>query len=426
MVFDLFHPDCVKRRIGSALFLLCLCAVDPAVAGTIRIASWNLLNWPSAGTSGATVDSATRCPYFRSVVQTIRPSIIVTEENQSTLSTPWFLSQVMNASGNYYRQGVYIQGRDSNNGIFYLDSLFTFVSNRPIETALRDISEFTMVYKPTGDTFRIYAVHLKASTGSANEAQRSAEVDSLRRVTDALPVGSEFIICGDFNIYGDYEAAYQKLIRDDPWNDGNFLDPFQMTGIWNNAAYRFYHTQSTRTTQFGGGSFGGLDDRFDMILFSNGVTQAGGMYYLPGTCQAFGNDGNHYQLAINSGSNASVSQTVADALHFASDHLPVMADFEFNGNSTVDELPVLGDLRIFPNPTDGHVTVSFIAERAGELSWKLIGQAGEEIGQAGWLWFGQGSNSHELIFKSVLPAGRYNISFDFDNKLISKVLYITN
>ncbi|HNP48713.1 MAG TPA: hypothetical protein PKL85_07730, partial [Bacteroidia bacterium] len=175
-----------------------------AQVSSVKIMCWNLLNWPN--TSSATQDSTDRCPDYRSVIQYEEPDILVTEENTSTYSTTWFLNRVMNASGPVYRQGTYIQGDDTNNGIFYKDSLFGFVSNVRILTSLRDISQFTLVFLPTGDTLRIYAVHLKASSGSANEQQRASEVDALRAVTDALPSGSDFIVCGDFNIYGSYES----------------------------------------------------------------------------------------------------------------------------------------------------------------------------------------------------------------------------
>ena len=83
------------------------------------------------------------------------------------------------------------------------------MSNTPIATDLRNISEFKMIENNTGDTLRIYAVHLKASSGSSNEQQRLDEVNVLRGVTANLPAGSFFLVTGDFNIYGSTEPAYQ-------------------------------------------------------------------------------------------------------------------------------------------------------------------------------------------------------------------------
>jgi hypothetical protein len=82
--------------------------------------------------------------------------------------------------------GTFINGPDIDNAIFYKTDKFEFLSNIPIQTALRDISQFTLVHNPTNDTLIIYAIHLKASEGSSNELQRAAEIDSLRKVTNSL------------------------------------------------------------------------------------------------------------------------------------------------------------------------------------------------------------------------------------------------
>lgn len=391
--------------------------------GGFRLMTWNLLNWPN--TLSIATDTTQRCPYFRTVVQHALPSIVVTQENQSTSGTTIFLNQVMNANGNYYRQGAFISGPDSNNGIFFLDSLFRFVSNRPIETTLRDISEFTLVYRPTGDTIRIYSVHLKASTGSSNEQQRASEVDSLRKVTNSLAPGTDFIVCGDFNIYGDYESAYQKLIRNDPWNDGHFIDPYSMTGVWNNASYSFYHTQSTRFSQVGGGASGGMNDRFDMILYSSAASQSGGLMYVPGTCLAVGNDGQHYRQSINAGTNNAVSAQVADALYGASDHLPVIADFEIGTAAGMTEPVAVRQLVLFPVPASGSVNAFISLSVAAEFTWEVRSTDGRTMARSGesqLLLSGDQRISLEL--PEALSSGVYFTLMKFDNELIVKRLYI--
>ena len=119
-------------------------------------------------------------------------------------------------------------------------------------------------------------------------------MDSLRKVTNALAAGSAFFVCGDFNIYKSSESAYQKLLAVTPGNEGHFFDPLPLTGTWNNLSYASYHTQSTRTRSFNGGATGGLNDRFDMILYSKAVNLSGGITYVANSTVAFGNDGNHY------------------------------------------------------------------------------------------------------------------------------------
>ena len=297
-----------------------------------KIACYNLLNYPGS-------DTATRNPYFRQVVAAMNPDILVVEEITSQAGVNGFLSNVMNAQGNNYSAGTFINGFDSDNAIFYRTSDFTFVSNVPIITDLRDISQFTLTHINTGLSFKIYAAHLKASTGSANEAQRAQEVDSLRKVTNLLPTGSDFIVVGDFNIYKSGELAYQKLLQDNVTDDGNFIDAITMTGTWNNPAYAQYHTQSPRVNaSFGGGATGGMDDRFDMILYSTAVAAPGGITYISNSMTAFGNDGNHYNDSVNHFPNAAVSNAVANALYYATDHLPVFANFQFGSSSLPVEL----------------------------------------------------------------------------------------
>ena len=72
-----------------------------------------------------------------------------------------------------------------------------------------------------------------------------------------------------------------------------------------------------------------MDDRFDMILYSKAIKDAGGMTYIPNSTVAYGNDCNHYNDSINQLPNTAVSTAIANALHYAADHIPVLASFEF-------------------------------------------------------------------------------------------------
>lgn len=344
-----------------AMFIVCL-AESAFGQSTEKIMTYNLLNYPGS-------DTATRNPYFRTIIANTSPDILVVGEINGQQGVTDFLNKVMNVAVGGYAAGTFIDSYDSDNGIFFKTSKFTFVSNTAHHTDLRDINEFKLTHIASGITFRIYAVHLKASSGTSNEAQRTLEVDTLRKYTNQLPDGSDFLVCGDFNIYKSGEAAYTKLLQDNPSDDGNFIDPYSsiMTGTWNNSAYAPYHTQSPRTRTFGGGSNGGMDDRFDMILFSNAVNTAGGMQYVSGSMTAYGNDGNHFNDSINHMPNTAVSSAVANALEYASDHIPLYASFTFT--STI--LPI--------------TLVSFTAVQAGntvQLDWSTASEennAGFEV-----------------------------------------------
>ena len=129
------------------------------------IATYNLLNYP-----GST--SSIRNPYFRTIIENTEPDILVVQEMQSQSGVNEFLNNVLNVAASGYAAGTFINGADTDNAIFYKNDKFTFVSNSPIHTELRDINEFALVCSLTSDTIRIYSLHLKASEGSSNEQQR--------------------------------------------------------------------------------------------------------------------------------------------------------------------------------------------------------------------------------------------------------------
>ncbi len=308
-----------------------LCKAVTVGKEQITLLNYNLLNYPEQ--SNLTPDTTLRHPFYRTIVSYVDPDIMVTQENTAQNGVNFFLANVLNANSNSYSAGTFINGYDSDNAIFYKTAKFSFVSNTRIFTDLRDINEFKLVHLLSGDTLRIYSVHLKASSTASDEAQRALEVDSLRKFTNALPTGTNFLICGDFNIYKSTESCYQKLLAVTPGVDGHFIDPISMTGTWNSTSYTNFHTQSSRTRAFGGGSTGGLNDRFDLILFSNAMMQTGGISFVAGSTVPLANDGNHYKDSINRQPNTAVPAYVADAVHYASDHLPVYCKIEFQNAS---------------------------------------------------------------------------------------------
>lgn len=312
------------KNLLIKIFFILIITVSVCGQNQHTIMTYNILNYPIT-------DTTSRNPYFRTIFANIQPDIIVVQEMISEQGVNAFLNKILLPNNSNYQAGTFIDGFDTDNAIFFKSNLFTFISNTPIRTALRDINEFKLVYNPTNDTLIIYSVHLKASDSLQNELLRAAEVDSLRQRTNSLPPNTNFIVLGDFNIYRSGELAYQKLLNQTA--SGYVIDPFNLSGTWNNSAYSIYHTQSTRLRQFGYGTPGGLDDRFDMILMSQAVMDSGGITFVPGTYYAYGNDGNHYNDSINRPPNTAVGQLIADALHYASDHLPVVASFSFPTNS---------------------------------------------------------------------------------------------
>jgi hypothetical protein len=386
-----------------------------------KLMSWNILNFPSSSAFAA--DTAQRCPAYRIVINYAQPDILITCENAYANGIPVFLNQVMNTGPYHYAAGTFINGYDTDNAIYYRDSLFTFISNHPINTALRDINCFTLVYKATGDTIRVFSCHLKAGQGF--ESQREGEVLNLRQFTNALPAGTNFFIGGDFNIYESAEPAYVELLRDNPGDDGNFIDVLNMTGLWNNFSYRYYHTQSTHYSAAGNFSYGGMDDRFDMILFSNGVQQQTGVYYVPGSYHNIGNDGNHYNDAINYGTNTAVGQAVADALFDASDHLPVMLTMMFGTPDGVDELPSnVISMDIIPMPVDNQSIVQLSLKKKSRVQITLSDVTGRIILENEPNDLSEGLHNLPVDWDKLGTSGFYFLSVKTDNSLISRKIIV--
>lgn len=381
----------VKNIFKVVLVYLVLTGVSYA---QVKIVSYNLLGYPGS-------DTTTRNPYFRTVISSLDPDILVVQEITSQSGVDGHLSNVMNVGRTDYNAGTFVNGPDTDNGIYYKSTKFIFLSNTAVRTALRDINEFKLVHIQTKDTLRIYSVHLKASSGSANEILRAAEVDSLRKVTNALPQGSNFIVCGDFNIYSSNELAYQKLLEITSGTDGKFNDPLTLTGTWNNPSYAQYHTQSPRVRSFGGGATGGMDDRFDMMLYSNGVKNPGGITYVANSLVAYGNDGNHYNDSINRPPNTAVSMTIANALHYTSDHLPVYSMFTFETTTSIaNASDVVTDYSLhqnYPNPWNPTTKISFQVPKTSFVTIKVFSILGKEI--------------RTLVSKEMNP-GTYEIGFN--------------
>ena len=197
-------------------------------------------------------------------------------------------------------------------------------------------------YASTAARLYVYSSHLKASSGSANESERLAGATTLRNNADTLPAGSNIIFLGDYNMYTNTESGYVKMTTGgvhpgiDPWGTAN----------WTGASNAIKHTQSPRLTSSNLVG-GGVDDRFDLQLFTAALNDGAGLAYIPGTVRTIGNDGNHFDIAVNTGNNTyypnniARSNALADALHDASDHFPVIVEYQVPAamSATLQALP---------------------------------------------------------------------------------------
>jgi len=358
--------------------------------------TYNLLNFS---------DENEREDDFIEIIEFIQPDIIIAQEVNGQTGFSNFKSDVLDIiDPNIWTGAEFInQSAQQDIALYYKHQHFSFLSTSVIYSAqssgTRDVIEWVIVHNNSNVQFRLYGVHLKASSGSSNAAERLEEATILRGYLNELPPNSYFIVGGDFNIYSNSttsEPAFEMLTGDSDDNDGRLFDPIDRVGHWhNNSSYADVHTQSTRTTQFGGGANGGMDDRFDWLFVSQGIlNDSSDMYYIENTYWAVGNDGNHFNDAINDGNNTSVSDDIADALHDASDHLPVYMDLWFDDLVYSDQGIVISEIMVNP---------AAVSDSYGEW-FEITNISDSTIDIQGWTIKDSGQDEHSIVSdEQVIP-----------------------
>ncbi len=275
---------------------------------------------------------------------------------------------------------VFFNGPDSDNACFFKPAVVDSISQQLLFTPVRYTDEF--VFRPDGYSsssadFRILSTHLKAGDTTSDEAIRLTMTNVIRDYLNGLPSGSHFIVLGDLNVYTNTDDSYERLIRSEADNDGRSKDPINKQGAWHdNYTYRMTHTQSPRVASFEGGSGGGLDDRFDQILVSYPFDDGSGLSYVADSYFAFGNDGYHLNAAVNAMPNYVVSEAMANALYYASDHIPVVASFQVPAKIDAPAELAFGAC-IVGSTAERTLTVANGADApADELSYSLAAPSG--------------------------------------------------
>lgn len=326
----------VTRRWRAAVVsgAVAMACVGSTALGELRIVTYNTA-------------ADARTPYINTVLQAIgqqsvngvaRPIDVLVLQEQDSVSTD--TQAVLNVMNSLYGVGTYARGNVNGGttgggrmGIVYRVSTVQLVSEFAFgatgtDTAARQTLQYQL--RPVGydaeADFFMYVSHYKASNTTDDKDRRLAEATQIRAQADGLGQGASIIYAGDFNMYTSTEAGYQKLLSA---GNGQAFDPINTPGAWSNSStYKAVHTQSPATSQYYSGQItGGMDDRFDFQLISGELLDNEGMSYISGSYRAFGNNGTHSTNGeITSGSGASAS--VLDALKRASDHLPVVADYQ--------------------------------------------------------------------------------------------------
>ncbi len=362
---------------------------------TLQIMQYNLLNYNNVTSYCTTVNNPVndKDAALRTIIDYVLPDIFtVVEMNEQVTSMDRLLSNVMNSGGrtNYARAArSNYAGSDIVNMLYYNTDKLVLEDQTNITNAAltRDINIYHLYYNDPAlisgaDTSWIHCIvmHLKAGSYPSDIDDRTAEVNVLMNYLNGINDAGNYLVMGDFNVYTSDEECYQNLISH-PNSNIRFYDPINMPGDWNNnSVFEAVHTQSTHSDDNGCAASGGLDDRFDFILSSMSIlTGTQGVRFVSGSYQALGNDANHFNSSVNSGTNNSAPSSVIDALYNNSDHLPVLMKIAAGIPAGMSESAFVPFDFFIPENSDGqhavlisHFTSTFIID-AFTVSGKSLG-----------------------------------------------------
>lgn len=318
---------------------------------TISIMTYNVLQYGVSygGCNSTNNNIDNKDNYLKQIIAFTLPDILSVNELSSNVTYhDRFLTQVMNADGrNYYARGGWsnISGSDITCNVFYNTQKLGLKNQTSLATDFRDIILFTFYVKTPdlalGDTIflTVISMHLKAGSYSSDVTDRENMVNILMNYLNARNIPGNYIVLGDFNFYNSSESGFQKLINH-PNTNIRFYDPVNKIGDWHeNSLYAPYHTQSTHSSDNGCHASGGLDDRFDFILFTlplfSGTHK---VKYIPGSYETIAQDGNHFNKSLLDAPNPpGIPLNVLNALYNNSDHLPVRLKVIAGNNVSTEE-----------------------------------------------------------------------------------------
>jgi endonuclease/exonuclease/phosphatase family metal-dependent hydrolase len=421
-----------RPAVAFGFLVLALGTLAPP-AQALRILNYNLTNYPGT-------NSALRNPTFRTILQPLSPDVVVVQEMTSSAGVTNFLTNVLNTlEPGQWAAAPFYDGNDTDNALFYKTAKVQLMGSwawypNPL-TNLRYVSVYRL--KPVGYTasaaeFRIYSCHLKASQGSACsplpcETVRLNEAIGIRDSMNAMPTGTHAFLCGDFNIYSSTETGFQKFLENQVDNDGRLYDPLNAVGTWNSGTFAAIHTQcpclNNCPTGFGF-SGGGLDDRFDMFLPTVNWNTGEGYQFALSSYKPVGNDALHYNKDINATPVIPEGQTYADALVYASDHLPVRLDIMVRSKITVASSLPFGTVIVGASAAQLLNVQNSATSPADDLDYSFTADAGFTAPGGSFSLLPGVSQNHSITMQTAtsgLKGGQLHVASDDPDHATSNV-----
>ena len=344
------------------------------VLGQLRIATWN-----TATAGGDFAPSFPRSSVI-SVLSAIgqeevngiaRPIDVLLLQEQATLTQT--TQAIVDSLNRVYGEGTYTRGIVSGrtngggrNAIVYNTHTVELIEEEAfgrlsVNAGARQSMQYILRpvgYGPEAD-FHAYVTHFKAGTSRTDQDRRTSQAAEVRTDANRLDADTHVIFAGDFNIRSCNEAMFRRLTAE---GNAQAIDPVNPEGTncsWNDSnVHRRWHTQSPADGSDGSLTRGGLDDRFDFQLLTDDFLDGEGLSLIEGSYRTFGNNGTHrLNQPVNDARNTAAPRAVLNALARASDHLPVVADYQLPARMEVSgwEVP---ELVIAGTPLSLRVNVS--------------------------------------------------------------------
>ncbi len=322
------------KRIGILFFGLSFITAQD----TLTVMTYNILRLAH--------NDGSKIQYIKKVINYVKPDVVLLNEIEDKAGLERLLAEAFNDKEQNFSSGDFPSTTRLNNGVIYNHTKLDFSNQIFIPTVLRHINGYTFSISNAHEwvpQLTFFTAHLKASDGNEEELQRWEEAKELAKLVETKDENFQYILGGDFNIYGPEEKSY-LLLKDSL--KVALVDPLwdaQKPWRRNESAFRGIYSQSTRTENLGdGGSTGGLDDRFDFLLFSHQFFSSPHLKYLEESYQTIGNDGAHFNTSIIDGGNSAVPDSIAEALYRASDHMPVISKIVYTTKTATSPIAHAG------------------------------------------------------------------------------------
>ncbi len=355
-----------------------------ALAGDgLRVAAWNITNY-----GGGNTTHIQNVVYGEFNGRRMDPDVILLQEIETSGALATIvnalnasLSSISSAPGDWTSAQFFSGGGGGiNTALIYRASKLDLIGATLVQTGSASANPRNIVrydvrldgYLARETEIALYPVHMKAGSGSTDQARRLIEARIIRDDTETLPAGRHVIVGGDFNIQSSFQTAYLELTGPQAINTGRVFDPIAAPGTWNNSfTFRNIHTQDP----VGGG---GMDDRLDQILISSGLGDGVGLDYVgqfltpwdlntpedPNhSYRCWGNDGSSFNQALRTTGNTMVGPSIAQSIIIMGSnagHCPVYLDMvvppkvgtanlSYDFGTVTQGVPATGQIFVFNN-----------------------------------------------------------------------------